>query len=179
MPRCYRERGCSFRRRLVAPALEALETRRLMAFGVTNGTAATGQPTYVVDNGGDLKFSVVKGGSITSTLHLGDISSIQYKGQEMLATYAQTSRYSHYEQGLGSTTVITTSVDSTNGIIVVKCDDSSSASRRHPVLHSPPERQQHLHGLAADGCHAGAGRGTLYRVPQQVGLHEHRESFGH
>ena len=27
-------------------------------------------------------------------------TSIQYKGQEMLATYAQTSRYSQYEQGL-------------------------------------------------------------------------------
>src|SRR5438874_6179644 len=97
--------------------LETLEKRMLMAFGVTNGTAATGQPTYIVDNGGDLKFSVIKGGSITSTLHLGDLSSVQYKGQEMLATYALTSRYSHYEQGLGSTTIITTSVDNANGII--------------------------------------------------------------
>jgi rhamnogalacturonan endolyase len=126
MPHRSRERAFSFRRTSGAAALEALEHRRLMAFGVTNGTAATGQPTYVVDNGGDLKFSVINGGNITSTLHLGDVSSIQYKGKEMLATYAQTSRYSHYEQGLGSTTIITPTVDNTNGIIVVKCDDSSN-----------------------------------------------------
>jgi rhamnogalacturonan endolyase len=99
-----------------------------MAFGVTTGTAATGQPTYVVDNGGDLKFSIIMGGTITSTLHLGDLSSVLYKGQEMLATYAQTSRYSHYEQGLGSTTIITPTVDNANGIIVIKCDDSSNVA---------------------------------------------------
>src|SRR5688500_15492152 len=109
----------------VRPAvIESLESRQLLAFGVTTGTAPTGQPTYVIDNGGDLTFSVIRGGTLSSTIHLGDVSSIQYKNREMLATYAVTSRYSHYEQGLGSSTVISYTVDDTNGWILVKCDDS-------------------------------------------------------
>src|SRR5271166_709312 len=77
---------------------ESLERRTLFSFGVTTGTIASPyNTTLVVDNGGNLKFSVVTGGTITSTLHLGDVASIQYKGQEMLASYSLTSRYSHYE----------------------------------------------------------------------------------
>ncbi len=112
-------------------AFESLETRNLLAFGVTTGTTPTGQSTYVIDNGGDLKFAVIKGGSLTSTIHMGDISSIQYKNQEILATYAVTSRYSHYEQGLGSITTITNSIvnnNNANDYILVKCDDSAEAS---------------------------------------------------
>src|SRR4051812_44514218 len=88
---------------------EALEDRTLFAFGVTTGTAPTGQSTYVIDNGGNVKFSVIKGGTVSSTLHMADVSSIQYKGQELLATYAQTGRYSHYEQGFGSIATVSTS----------------------------------------------------------------------
>src|SRR5947207_13118047 len=90
--------------------VDPLEARRLLAFGVTATSTS-----LTVDNGGDLKFSVLSGGTLSSTIHLGDLTSIKYKGQEMLASYAQTSRYSHYEQGLGSITAITYSVDNTNG----------------------------------------------------------------
>jgi rhamnogalacturonan endolyase len=109
--------------------VEGLEPRQLLAFGVTTTTG--GAASYVVDNGGDLKFTVLRNGATTSsTVHLGDITSIKYKGQEMLATYAQTSRHSHYEQGLGSTSQITYSTANVNGtdVIVVKCDDSAATS---------------------------------------------------
>ena len=43
--------------------IESLEGRTLFAFGVTNGTAPTGQSTYVIDNGTNLKFSVLNGRS--------------------------------------------------------------------------------------------------------------------
>lgn len=109
--------------------LQALECRTLFSFGVTTGTMSSPyNTTLVVDNGGNLKFSVVTGGTITSTLHLGDVASIKYKGQEMLASYGQTSRYSHYEQGLGSATKITYTVDNTNGWILITCDDSAETS---------------------------------------------------
>jgi rhamnogalacturonan endolyase len=105
---------------------EFLETRNMLAFGVTTGATPTGQSTYVIDNGADLKFAVIRGGSLSSTIHLGDVSSIQYKGAELLAPYSSTSRYSHYEQGLGSTTGITYTVDPSNSWILVVCDDSSN-----------------------------------------------------
>src|SRR4051812_36260298 len=94
-------------RRCTPHLIESLEARRLFAFGVstTTGSAAA----YVIDNGGELKFSVLRPGAATSsTIHLGDVTSIKYKNQEMLAGYGVTSRYSHYEQGLGSISTITT-----------------------------------------------------------------------
>ncbi|GEM_PF-3473393 len=96
-------------------SLESLEDRRLLAFGVTTSTTPTGQQTYVIDNGGDVKAAIIRGGTTSSTIHLGDLSSLKYKNQELLATYATTSRYSHYEQGLSSTTVITTATGGTAG----------------------------------------------------------------
>jgi rhamnogalacturonan endolyase len=142
--------------------VEALERRTLFAFGVTMGTAPTGQPTLVVDNGADLKFSIINGGSVTSTLHLGDVSSIKYKNQEMQATYAVTSRYSHYEQGLGSTTTITYAVDSANGWIVVKCDDSvasaGSAIQYYAVRRN--DNNIYLASLPTD-VHGGPGEGRF------------------
>jgi rhamnogalacturonan endolyase len=139
-----------------------LESRTLFAFGVTAGTAPTGQPTLVVDNGGDLRFSVINGGSVTSTLHLGDVSSIKYKNQEMLATYAVTSRYSHYEQGLGSSTTITYAVDSTNGWIVVKCDDSvaSTGSAIQYYVVRRNDNNIYLASLPTD-VHGGPGEGRF------------------
>jgi len=108
--------------------VEQLEGRRMLAFGITTSTAATGQQTYVIDNGGDLKCAILKGGTTSSTIHLGDLTSIKYKNQELLAPYATTSRYSHYEQGLGSTSVITTATGGTTGSrwILVTCDDTAT-----------------------------------------------------
>ncbi len=105
---------------------ELLESRQMLAFGVTTGVTPTGQSTYVVDNGADVKFAVIRGGSLSSTVHLGDMSSIQYKGQELLAPYSSTSRYSHYEQGLGSTTNITYTVGPNDSWVLVVCDDSTN-----------------------------------------------------
>lgn len=45
---------------------ETLEPRQMLAFGVTTGVTPTGQSTYVVDNGADLTFSVIRGGSLTA-----------------------------------------------------------------------------------------------------------------
>src|SRR5687767_6461932 len=109
--------------------VETLEGRQLLAFGVTQTTG--GGASYIVDNGGDLVFCVLRNGATTtSTIHLGDITSIKFKGQEMLATYSVTSRHSHYEQGLTSGAQITWSTHNVNGsnVIVVKGDDSAAAS---------------------------------------------------
>ena len=129
-----RNRGsCSFSRIFWrAPLFESLETRTLFSFGVTTGTiSGSGIPftnVLVVDNGANLKFSVVTGGSISSTLHMADVASIQYKGQETLAPFSATGRYSHYEQGLGSIATVTYTVDNVNGWILVTADDSAEAS---------------------------------------------------
>src|SRR3954469_9209411 len=85
---------------------EPLEGRVLLAFGVT--TTAT---SYVVDTGADVKFTVLRAGATTSTIHLGDLTSVTYKGSEVLAPYSTTSRYSHYEQGLSSSAVISATTD--------------------------------------------------------------------
>jgi rhamnogalacturonan endolyase len=142
------------------PLLESLETRRLFAFGVTTGTAATGQPTYVVDNGGDLKFSVIRGGSISSTLHLADVSSIQYKGKELLAPYSTTSRYSHYEQGLGGSTTITTQTGGAVGSrwALVTCVDPGYVTQYYALRESDPNL--YFASLPADA--AGEGRFIAY-----------------
>ena len=108
-------------------AVESLERRALLAFGVTTTTGSAA--SYIIDNGGDLKFTILRNGATTSsTIHLGDMTSVKYKNQEMLATYAVTSRYSHYEQGLTSASTISYTVDNTNGWILVTCDDSAAAS---------------------------------------------------
>ncbi|MFM7244410.1 MAG: rhamnogalacturonan lyase B N-terminal domain-containing protein [Planctomycetaceae bacterium] len=108
--------------------VEGLEGRRMLAFGITTSTTPTGQQTYVIDNGGDLACAILKGGTTSSTIHLGDLTSIKYRNQELLAPYSTTSRYSHYEQGLGSTTVITTATGGTVGSrwILVTCDDTAT-----------------------------------------------------
>lgn len=106
-------------------AFETLEARRMLAFGVTAGVTPTGQSTYVIDSGADLKFSVIKDGNLSSTIHLGDISSIQYKDQEMLAPYSSTSRYSHYESGLSSQTDVSYQIGGNDEWILVTADDSS------------------------------------------------------
>src|SRR3954470_8988475 len=107
--------------------VEGLEPRVVFASGCTSTSGAAA--SYVIDNGGDLKFSVLRTGATTSsTVHLGDITSIKYKSQEMLAPYSTTSRYSHYEQGLGSSSTVAYAVDNSNGWILVTCDDSAATS---------------------------------------------------
>lgn len=125
MNRTHHHRRVAARRSL---AVEQLEGRRMLAFGITTSTAATGQQTYVIDNGGDLKCAILKSGTTSSTIHLGDLTSITYKNQELLAPYTTTSRYSHYGQGLGSSTVITTATGGTTGSrwILVTCDDTAT-----------------------------------------------------
>ena len=125
MTRTRQHRRVAARHGLV---VEQLEGRRMLAFGVTTSTAATGQQTYVIDNGGDLSCAILRGGTTSSTIHLGDLTSIKYKNQELLAPYATTSRYSHYEQGLGSGTIITTATGGTTGSrwILVTCDDTAA-----------------------------------------------------
>ena len=106
--------------------MDALEGRRMFAFGLT--TTAT---TYVVDTGGGVVFTILKNGAtVSSTIHLGDMTSVKYNGTEMLASYAQSSRYSHYEQGLGSIATISATVDpsATPQWIKITCDDSAEAS---------------------------------------------------
>src|SRR4051812_19340282 len=109
-----RMRTQNIQQRAAAPLVEGLESRVLFAFGVTSTTG--GAASYVIDNGGDLRFSVLRNGATTgSTIPLGDITSIKYKGQETLAPYATTSRYSHYEQGLSSASTVTTTTGGTPG----------------------------------------------------------------
>jgi rhamnogalacturonan endolyase len=100
----------------------------MLAFGITTSTTPTGQQTYVIDNGGDLSCAILRGGTTSSTIHLGDLTSVKYKNQELLAPYATTSRYSHYEQGLSTGTVITTATGGTVGSrwILVTCDDTAT-----------------------------------------------------
>ncbi|GIW76662.1 MAG: hypothetical protein KatS3mg104_1725 [Phycisphaerae bacterium] len=99
--------------------LEGLENRYLLAFGVT-----TTPTTYVVDNGANLQFTVLRGGTTSSTIHLGDLTSIKYRGIEMLAPYSVTNRYSHYQQGLSSSTGVTATVDPAGQWILITADDS-------------------------------------------------------
>src|SRR5690348_11922640 len=124
-----KQRRIPRRSRSRSSLIEHLEHRTLFAFGVTSTTGSL--PSYVIDNGGDLKFSVLRpGATVTSTIHLGDVTSIKYKNQELLASYGVTSRYSHYEQGLGSITTVTTTTGGTTGSrwILVTCDDSAETS---------------------------------------------------
>ncbi len=143
--------------------LEALESRTLFSFGVTTGTAPTGQSTYVIDNGGNVKFSIIKGGSTTSTLHLGDMSSLQYKGKELLTPYSASGRYSHYEQGLGNTlTGITTATGGAVGSrwILVTCDDSTEPTGGVIQYYAVRENDNNLYLLSLPtDVHNGPGEG--------------------
>ncbi len=102
--------------------MEALESRTLFAFGLT-----TTSSSYTVDTGAGLVFSVLRGGSTSSTVHLGDLTSAVYNGTQTLASYSQSSRYSHYEEGLSSATVITATVDPNNQWILISCDDTAGS----------------------------------------------------
>src|SRR5437763_1493900 len=96
--------------------VETLERRTLLAFGLT-----TTSSSYTIDTGANLVFSIARtaptGGS------RGDLTSMKYNGTELEASFAATSRYSHYESGLGSSTVV--SADSGPNWIKITCDDTA------------------------------------------------------
>jgi len=89
----------------------------------------------VVDTGADVKFTILRAGATTSTIHLGDLTSVTYKGAEMLAPYSATSRYSHYEQGLSSITAVSAATDPAGNWIKVTCDDSNTAGGGSGIIH--------------------------------------------
>lgn len=103
--------------------IDPLDSRLYFAFGVT-----TTSTSYVVDNGANLQFTVLRAGTTSSTIHLGDMTSVKYKCNEMLAPYATTGRYSHYEQGLGSSSAVTATVDPNGQWILVTADDSANSA---------------------------------------------------
>jgi rhamnogalacturonan endolyase len=130
----------------------------MLAFGVTFGTTPTGQSTYVIDNDSDVTFAVINGGSLSSTIHLGDVSSIKYRGQELLAPYSATSRYSHYEQGLGSTSNITYTIGPNDSWILVTCDDSTNGVIQYYAVRNGDNNIY----MASDVTAGGEGRFLAY-----------------
>jgi rhamnogalacturonan endolyase len=109
-------------RHLRRPAIvDRLESRTLFAFGLT-----TTSTLYTVDTGAGLVFSILRGGTVTSTLHMGDMETATYNGTSMLAPYSYESRYSHYEEGLSSVAVVSATVDPNNQWILITCDDTAT-----------------------------------------------------
>ncbi|HSV15444.1 MAG TPA: rhamnogalacturonan lyase B N-terminal domain-containing protein, partial [Tepidisphaeraceae bacterium] len=95
-----------------------LEDRTLFAFGLTTSTNL-----YTVDSGSGLVFSVQRthpSGSV------GDLTSAKLNGTELEAPFANSSRYSHYESGLSSATVVTATVDPNGQWILIACDDTAA-----------------------------------------------------
>ena len=96
---------------------ERLEQRLALAFGLT-----TTSSTYTVDTGANLVFTVARtkpsGGAV------GDLMSMKYNGTDLEAPFSATSRYSHYESGLSSNTVVTATVDPQGNWIMIACDDT-------------------------------------------------------
>src|SRR5437763_16434973 len=81
---------------------EPLETRRMLAFGLTTTTSS-----YTVDTGANVVFSVLRQGT-SSTIHSGDLTSFKYGGVEFAAPFAspRPKRYSYVELGMSNTDVI-------------------------------------------------------------------------
>jgi rhamnogalacturonan endolyase len=98
-------------------AVESLEERSLMAFGLTTTTTL-----YTVDTGAGLVFSVQRTNPSGS---VGDLTSAKLNGTELEAPFSTNSRYSHYESGLNSTTTVTATVDPNGQWILITCDDTT------------------------------------------------------
>jgi rhamnogalacturonan endolyase len=105
------------RRAASPPAFEFLEHRTLFAFGLT-----TTSGSYTVDTGAGLVFSVSRTAGAGS---IGDLTSTKLNGTELEAPFSATSRYSHYESGLGGNTVVSATVDPSGQWILITCDDSA------------------------------------------------------
>ncbi len=120
----------------------------------------------MVDTGADVKFTVLRGGATTSTIHLGDLTSVTYKGAEMLAPYSATSRYSHYEQGLSDTTVVSAAVDPAGNWIKITCADSAngpSGGMIHYYVARKGENNIYMASLPTDvNASPGEGRFIAY-----------------
>jgi rhamnogalacturonan endolyase len=101
--------------------VESLEGRRLLAFGLT-----TSSTLYTVDTGAGVTFSVLRGGTLSSTIHLGDLTSFKRNGVEFSAPYSATSRYSHFESGLSAGTVMSAAVDPGGNWVRISCDDTTA-----------------------------------------------------
>jgi rhamnogalacturonan endolyase len=113
--------------RSTGPVVEAVEARRLLAFGLT--TTAT---TYVVDTGAGVTFTILKNGADVSsnTIALGDMTSFKLNGVEFAAPYSSASRYSHFESGLFDNAQVTATVDPspTPQWIKITADDSEATA---------------------------------------------------
>jgi rhamnogalacturonan endolyase len=99
--------------------IEWLEERRLLAWGLT-----ISNNIYTIDTGAGLVFSV--SGSTANGASVGDLISTKLNGTELEAPFSATSRYSHYESGLSSATVVTHTVDPNNNWILISCDDTGA-----------------------------------------------------
>src|SRR5690242_8599905 len=86
---------------------ERLESRHLLAFGLTTTTS-----TFTVDTGASVVFSVQRQGT-SSTVHSGDLTSFKYSGVDYAAPFASPGpqRYSHFESGLSNSAVVTAQID--------------------------------------------------------------------
>jgi rhamnogalacturonan endolyase len=99
-------------------AFESLEVRRMLSFGLTTSTNA-----YTVDTGAGLVFSIAR--TTANNADVGDMTSATLNGTQFEAPYSYESRYSHYESGLSSSTVVTATVDPNGNWIVIACNDAS------------------------------------------------------
>ncbi len=90
-----------------------------MAFGLTTTTNS-----YTVDTGAQLVFSVAR--TTASSAAVGDLTSFKLSGTELEAPHSATSRYSHYESGLSSSTVVSATVDPAGNWIMIACDDTGA-----------------------------------------------------
>ena len=111
MPRSFSER---FRRL----AFEVLEDRRMLSFGLTTSSNA-----YTVDTGAGFVFSIAR--TTANSADVGDLTSATLNGTQLEAPYSYESRYSHYESGLSSSTVVTATTDPNGNWILIACNDAS------------------------------------------------------
>ena len=99
-------------------AFESLENRRMLAFGLTTSTNL-----YTVDTGAGLVFSIAR--TTANSASVGDLTSATLNGTQLEAPYSYESRYSHYESGLSSSTVVTAATDPSGNWILIACNDAS------------------------------------------------------
>ncbi len=104
--------------RLRRVAFESLENRRMLAFGLTTSTNL-----YTVDTGAGLVFSIAR--TTAGSASVGDLTSAALNGTQCEAPYSYESRYSHYESGLSSSTVVTAATDPSGNWILIACNDAS------------------------------------------------------
>src|SRR6185369_13269293 len=78
--------------------------------------------------GAGVVFSVLRGGTLTSTIHSGDLTSFKYNGVEFAAPFASPGpqRYSHFESGLSNSAVVSAQIDPQGNWIKITCDDTTA-----------------------------------------------------